>query len=103
MKRVALRLAVYQIRKLAYAAARRRQTTYLVVDEGWDFLSGNLGIEFVIDALRTGRKDGLAVICLSQQLEDFLDPRVWVAILGNAGSRLIGHPGRVNMQSFRSC
>ena len=101
MKRVALRLAVYQIRKLAYAAARRRQTTYLVIDEAWDFLSGNLGIEFVIDALRTGRKDGLAVICLSQQLEDFAHPAFRAAILGNAGSRLIGHPGKVNMQSFR--
>ncbi len=101
LKRVALRLAIYQIRKLAHAAARRRQTTFLVIDEAWSFLAGGLGGAFVVDALRSGRKDGLAVILLSQQLEDFAASDVRAAILGNVSSRLIGHPGKVNLATFR--
>jgi type IV secretory pathway VirB4 component len=101
MKRVALRLAIYQIRKLAAQAARQRQTTFLVIDEAWSFLAGGMGSEFVVDALRSGRKDGLGVILLSQQLEDFAAPDVRAAILGNVSSRLIGHPGKVSLQAFR--
>jgi hypothetical protein len=101
MKRVALRLAIYQIRKLASRAARARQTTFLVVDEAWDFLAGNMGSAFVVEALRSGRKEGLAVIGLSQQLEDFAHPAFRAAILGNVSSRLIGHPGRVSLETFR--
>ena len=101
MKRVALRLAIYQIRKLASRAARARQTTFLVVDEAWDFLAGNMGSAFVVEALRSGRKEGLAVIGLSQQLEDFAHPTFRAAILGNVSSRLIGHPGRVSLETFR--
>ncbi len=101
MKRVALRLAIYQIRKLAAQAARRRQTTFLVIDEAWSFLSGGMGSAFVVDALRSGRKDGLAVVLLSQQLEDFAAPEVRAAILGNVSSRLIGHPGKVSLHTFR--
>jgi hypothetical protein len=101
MKRVALRLAIYQIRKSAYAAARRRQTTFLVIDEAWSVLSGSMGSGFVVDALRSGRKDGLGVILLSQQLEDFAAPDVRAAILGNVSSRLIGYPGKVNLGTFR--
>ena len=105
---VALRLVIYQVRRFSARMARKRHRTFLVLDESWALLDAASGGEaartaapFIAASVRMGRKEGMSVIGLSQQIDDFAQGAYGVAILGNSATKLVGMPGAEAIDGLR--
>lgn len=106
---IALRLVIYVVRRWSARMARRRHRTFLVLDESWAMLDAGSGgasvaataAPFLAASIRMGRKEGLSVIALSQQISDFALSAYGAAILGNSATFFIGHPGGEGAESLR--
>ena len=98
----ALKLCIYQIRRYSERLwERERARTILVLDESWALIDAGTGgaataaagASFLASSIRMGRKSGLGVIALSQQIQDFVSCAYGAAVVGNAATRLIGQVG----------
>jgi hypothetical protein len=106
---IALRLVIYVVRRWSARVSRKRHGTFLVLDESWAMLdAGTRGSSvagtaapFLASSIRMGRKEGLSVIALSQQVQDFALSAYGAAILGNSATFLIGHPGGEGVEGLR--
>jgi hypothetical protein len=106
---VALRLVVYQVRRFSARMARRSHRTFLVLDESWSLLDAAAGgssvartaAPFIAASVRMGRKEGMSVIGLSQQIEDFAQSAYGAAIIGNSSTKLVGFPGGEGVEALR--
>jgi hypothetical protein len=107
---IALRLVIYEIRRFSARRHRRsRARTFLCLDESWKMLdsgTGGAGVTgmaapFIAESVRMGRKEGLSVLGLSQQLEDFVQSAYGAAIVGNSATKIIGRPGKGGGKAIR--
>jgi type IV secretory pathway VirB4 component len=106
---LALRLAIYEVRRWSARVSRRGHRTFLTLDESWALLDGSTSGTsvasaagpFLASSIRMGRKEGMSVLSLSQVLEDFSGSAFGAAILGNSSTRFVGHPGAEGVESLR--
>ncbi|MFL5659502.1 MAG: VirB4 family type IV secretion system protein [Ktedonobacteraceae bacterium] len=81
---------------MMYRARRFRQVTaqsgkklkVLLVDEAWKFLTTQASQEEILDAIKTGAKEGLMVLLAAQNVEDFDRSGMWPQIEGNCATRI---------------
>jgi hypothetical protein len=106
---LALRLAIYEVRRWSARVSRRGHRTFLTLDESWALLDGSTSGSavasaagpFLASSIRMGRKEGMSVLSLSQVLEDFSGSAFGAAILGNSATRFVGHPGAEGVEALR--
>jgi hypothetical protein len=106
---LALRLAIYEVRRWSARVSRRGHRTFLTLDESWALLDGSTSGSavasaagpFLASSIRMGRKEGMSVLSLSQVLEDFSGSAFGAAILGNSATRFVGHPGAEGVETLR--
>jgi hypothetical protein len=104
---IALRLAIFEVRRFASRMNRKGHRTFLVLDESWALLEsrGRLAetaAPFVAASVRMGRKEGTSVIGLSQQIEDFAHSSYGAAILGNSATKFVGLLGTESLEGVRT-
>jgi type IV secretory pathway VirB4 component len=105
---LALRLAIYQVRRWAARVSRKGHRTFLVLDESWALLDAASGgaiagtaAPFIAASVRMGRKEGMSVVGLSQVIEDFAQSAYGAAIVGNSATKFVGQPGGEGVEGLR--
>jgi TraG P-loop domain/CagE, TrbE, VirB family, component of type IV transporter system len=102
---MALRLVIYQVWRWAARVARRRERTFLLIDESWALMdSGSVaqqGAPFLSASVRMGRKAGMSVLSLSQSIKDWSDSAHGLAIIGNSGTKFVGASGPAELEEVR--
>lgn len=106
---IALRLVIYQVRRFAARMSKRRHRTFLMLDESWSLLDSRVGragvtnqaAPFLTSSVRMGRKEGCAVIGLSQNLPDFSSSGLGSAIIENSATKFIGISDAAGIESLR--
>jgi type IV secretory system conjugative DNA transfer VirD4/TraG family protein/type IV secretion system CagE/TrbE/VirB family protein len=101
----ALRLVIYQVWRWAARVARRRERTFLLVDESWALMDSGAvaqqGAPFLSASVRMGRKAGMSVLSLSQSIRDWADSAHGLAIIGNSGTKFVGASGPAELDELR--
>jgi hypothetical protein len=95
---IALRLVIYQIRRFAARQNERRKRTFLMLDESWSLLDGRVGrsavthqaASFLTSSVRMGRKEGCAILALSQNIADFAGSALGSAVIENSSTKFVG-------------
>jgi type IV secretory pathway VirB4 component len=106
---IALRLVIFQVRRFASRMSRRRRRTFLMLDESWSLLDSRVGraavtsqaAPFLTSSVRMGRKEGCAVIGLSQNLLDFSSSGLGSAIIENSAAKFVGISDAAGIESLR--
>ena len=106
---IALRLVIYQVRRFAARMSKRRHRTFLMLDESWSLLDSRVGragvtnqaAPFLTSSVRMGRKEGCAVIGLSQNLPDFSSSGLGSAIIENSAAKFVGISDAAGIESLR--
>jgi hypothetical protein len=104
---IALRLAIFEVRRFASRMSRKGRRTFLVLDESWALLEGRgrlaeTAAPFIAASVRMGRKEGTSVVGLSQQIEDFAQSAYGAAILGNSATKFVGMLGGESLEGVRT-
>ena len=98
---VALKLVVFEIRRRTAKLHRARVRSLVVFDESWMLLSEESGQKGVVEAAgpfmsesaRQARKEGGALLALSQDLATFFKCPWGHALVGNSATKFLGVPG----------
>jgi type IV secretory pathway VirB4 component len=106
---IALRLVIFQVRRFAARVNRRRHRTFLMLDESWSLLDSRVGrgavtsqaAPFLTASVRMGRKEGCAVIGLSQNLLDFSGSGLGSAVIENSATKFVGISDAAGVESLR--
>ena len=106
---IALRLVIFEVRRFAARMNRRRHRTVLMLDESWSLLDSRVGrgnvtnqaAPFLTSSIRMGRKEGCAVIALSQNLADFSSSGLGSAVIENSATKFVGISDAAGIESLR--
>jgi hypothetical protein len=106
---IALRLVIFQVRRFAARMNERRRRTFLMLDESWSLLDARVGrsgvthqaASFLTSSVRMGRKEGCAIVALSQNIADFAGSALGSAIVENSSTKFVGLTDAAGIEPLR--
>jgi len=83
-------VVMYLILEYVYTQMKKSKTRkILVIDEAWTVLSAGEQAEYVLKIVKTCRKFNLALVMLTQDVEDVLTSRAGRAVLTNTATKIL--------------